>query len=802
MKKAFRIVLFCVCLALLLGLTAQAEEAQGIIILPASALPAADMAPADPAEVEAILASLPQGAAARSLIGAEDVLLPCQLVHTAHGIAAQILLPDGTAAEVSGLVLVKGLGVYVLQPDTGLALGLIETAEGPRFFSTVTDEALGLSLGQMAAGLDLRIGDAAYHLDENGLATVLEGGENLPQVPETANVLLVLDDILPGLTHAWEEQQAPGAHCTRDAQVDVRCPVCGTVGVRTYPAEGHYWGSGKVTQEATCVSDGQKTYTCRNCGATMTKKIAARGFHNYTTSVVLVAPTCSTPGEQVLICADCDSQVTETLAPTDNHQWDEGTVTQEATCGEDGEKLFTCELCGETKTEIIPASEGSHAWDAGTVLQPATCGQAGEVSYTCAVCGRTRTEQIPATGDHAWADPQVTKEPTCTEAGVRTTRCTVCGQTQNTDLPALGHEPQVVSGKEPTCTQPGFADASVCARCGITLEAQQEIPPTGHQWNDGEATAAATCAKAGTMTYTCTVCGETKTEELPATGKHTWGQEKVTLEATCTEAGAKTYTCSVCGLTNSEALPALGHQLGDTVVLQEATCGKAGQKGKVCTRCGYQEVDAEPIPATGNHSYGSPALVEPTCTAAGTETKACSVCGTIQTRELPALGHVPEAVAGKEPTCTESGLSEGSVCSRCGAVITEQSQLPAAGHKWDAGKMTSSPCFSEGETTYTCTVCGTTKTEVIPANDDHTWGEAEVYIEATCGNDGLSRKRCIYCGTYGDQQVIPATGNHQWMTITEEQDGQPISIGGMNMTAVAGMRICSVCGEWGGFPDP
>lgn len=722
MKKAFRIVLFCVCLALLLGLTAQAEEARGIIILPASALPAADMAPADPAEVEAILASLPQGAAARSLIGAEDVLLPCRLVHTAHGIAAQILLPDGTAAEVSGLVLVKGLGVYVLQPDTGLALGLIETAEGPRFFSTVTDEALGLSLGQMAAGLDLRIGDAAYHLDENGLATVLEGGENLPQVPETANVLLVLDDILPGLTHAWEEQQAPGAHCTRDAQVDVRCPVCGTVGVRTYPAEGHYWGSGKVTQEATCVSDGQKTYTCRNCGATMTKKIAARGFHNYTTSVVLVAPTCSTPGEQVLICADCDSQVTETLAPTDNHQWDEGTVTQEATCGEDGEKLFTCELCGETKTEIIPASEGSHAWDAGTVLQPATCGQAGEVSYTCAVCGRTRTEQIPATGDHAWADPQVTKEPTCTEAGVRTTRCTVCGQTQNTDLPALGHEPQVVSGKEPTCTQPGFADASVCARCGITLEAQQEIPPTGHQWNDGEATAAATCAKAGTMTYTCTVCGETKTEELPATGKHTWGQEKVTLEATCTEAGAKTYTCSVCGQVKTEALPALGHD--------------------------------------------------------------------------------PVVAEGKEPTCTEPGLSEGSVCSRCGAVITEQSQLPAAGHKWDAGKMTSSPCFSEGETTYTCTVCGTTKTEVIPANDDHTWGEAEVYIEATCGNDGLSRKRCIYCGTYGDQQVIPATGNHQWMTITEEQDGQPISIGGMNMTAVAGMRICSVCGEWGGFPDP
>ena len=728
MKKAFRIVLFCVCLALLLGLTAQAEEAQGIIIVPASALPAADVAPADPAEVEAILASLPQGDAARSLIGAEDVLLPCQLVHTAHGIAAQILLPDGTAAEVSGLVLVKGLGVYVLQPDTGLALGLIDTAEGPRFFSTVTDEALGLSLGQMAAGLDLRIGDAAYHLDENGLATVLEGEENLPQVPETANVLLVLDDILPGLTHAWEEQQAPGAHCTRDAQVDVRCPVCGTVGVRTYPAEGHYWGSGKVTQEATCVSDGQKTYTCRNCGATMTKKIAARGFHNYTTSVVLVAPTCSTPGEQVLICADCDSQVTETLAPTDNHQWDEGTVTQEATCGEDGEKLFTCELCGETKTEIIPASEGSHAWDAGTVLQPATCGQAGEVSYTCAVCGRTRTEQIPATGDHAWADPQVTKEPTCTEAGVRTTRCTVCGQTQNTDLPALGHEPQVVSGKEPTCTQPGFADASVCARCGITLEAQQEIPPTGHQWNDGEATAAPTCAKAGTMTYTCTVCGETKTEELPATGKHTWGQEKVTLEATCTEAGAKTYTCSVCGQVKTEALPALGHD--------------------------------------------------------------------------------PVVAEGKEPTCTEPGYAAATKCARCGAVLEAQSSIPATGHTWDEGKVaTAATCVGTGVKQYTCTVCGQTKTEEIPATGNHAWNTPTVTQNATCGAEGSQTKTCSVCGATVTES-IPATGNHYWMKFDEEGRGYRVySTEYGNFTEIfmgePNTEYCYICGALrGDFPDP
>ena len=39
-----------------------------------------------------------------------------------------------------------------------------------------------------------------------------------------------------------------------------------------------------------------------------------------------------------------------------------------------------------------------------------------------------------------------------------------------------------------------------------------------HTWNDGQVTTAATCTENGVMTYTCTMCSDTKTEVIPATG--------------------------------------------------------------------------------------------------------------------------------------------------------------------------------------------------------------------------------------------------------------------------------------------
>jgi len=83
-----------------------------------------------------------------------------------------------------------------------------------------------------------------------------------------------------------------------------------------------------------------------------------------------------------------------------------------------------------------------------------------------------------------------------------------------------------------------------------------------HVWDAGVVTKEPDCVNEGVKTYTCTVCGETKTEAIPALG-HTWDAGVVTKEPDCVNEGVKTYTCTVCGETKTEAIPANGHTWGD-----------------------------------------------------------------------------------------------------------------------------------------------------------------------------------------------------------------------------------------------
>ncbi len=110
----------------------------------------------------------------------------------------------------------------------------------------------------------------------------------------------------------------------------------------------------------------------------------------------------------------------------------------------------------------------------------------------------------------------------CTTPGIKDRIvCATCGAVivAGTDIPATGHTEVTDEAVTPTCTTPGKTEGKHCDVCGEVLVAQRYIPATGvHTWNDGEVTVRATCDAEGTMTYTCTVCGGTKTEPIPAIG--------------------------------------------------------------------------------------------------------------------------------------------------------------------------------------------------------------------------------------------------------------------------------------------
>ena len=378
----------------------------------------------------------------------------------------------------------------------------------------------------------------------------------------------------------------------------------------------------------------------------------------------------------------------------------------------------------------------------------ATCTEDGYTGDTvCAVCGKeiTKGETIQAKGHTEVIDAKV--EPTCTEPGkTEGKHCSVCNEVlvAQTEIPATGHKEEPVPGKPATCTETGLTDGISCSVCGTVIKAQEEIPAKGHSWNEGKITTAPTCENAGVKTYTCTVCNETKTEAISATG-HT-PVDVAEQPATCTKAGHKAGTkCSVCGATLSgmEEIPAKGHtEVIDPAV--EPTCTKPGKtEGKHCSVCNTVLVAQEEIPAKGHTEVVDPA-VEPTCTEPGkTEGKHCSVCNEVLAaqEEIPAKGHAEVIDEAKAPTCTEPGLTEGKHCSVCNEVIVKQEVIPATGHKPEVRNAVEATLTTPGYSgdTY-CSVCNELlkKGEETPKTGAHiTWvidGEVvaeEDYLKGT-----------------------------------------------------------------------
>ncbi len=69
-----------------------------------------------------------------------------------------------------------------------------------------------------------------------------------------------------------------------------------------------------------------------------------------------------------------------------------------------------------------------------------------------------------------------------------------------------------------------------------------------------------------------------------------------------------------------------------------------------------------------------------TCTKGGTKRRTCSTCKNTEKVTLSPLGHDEIVISGRESTCKIKGLSDGVGCSRCDAILTQQTELPLSEH--------------------------------------------------------------------------------------------------------------------------
>ena len=74
----------------------------------------------------------------------------------------------------------------------------------------------------------------------------------------------------------------------------------------------HSWDAGKVTTEATCTTDGVKTYTCSVCKTTKTETIKATG-HKMGEWKMVTAATTQKEGKQERTCTACDYKETKSI---------------------------------------------------------------------------------------------------------------------------------------------------------------------------------------------------------------------------------------------------------------------------------------------------------------------------------------------------------------------------------------------------------------------------------------------------------------------------------------------------------
>ena len=342
---------------------------------------------------------------------------------------------------------------------------------------------------------------------------------------------------------------------------------------------------------------------------------------------------------------------------------------------------------GETYTLTIPANAVRNGGGVGN--------EALTVTFT--YCGHVFTS--------------VVTQPTCTEAGQVENTCTVCGAVETETLEALGHDVVTFSGYPATCMWGGWSDGSYCRRCDKTLTQQERLPATGKHTPRTVAAKAAACSAAGLSEYTvCSVCGLVLQvpEVIPPTG-HNYvngvcsicgaklpssigggsGQGcsftmKVTKAPSCTEKGELTYTCTVHdGESFTEEIPALEHVKSVTKVANDATCTEAGNTAEItCALCGAILQASETIEATG-HDWRE-VSEEPTCTWEGYTGERCANCYEWQnwTKTAEALGHDPVTDEAVAPTHDDSGLTEGSHCGRCDAILTAQTVIPALGHNY------------------------------------------------------------------------------------------------------------------------
>ncbi len=377
--------------------------------------------------------------------------------------------------------------------------------------------------------------------------------------------------------------------CTEDGYTTYTCESCGdSYTSDVVPTTGHSYTS--VVTEPTCTEDGYTTYTCENCGDSYTSDVVPATGHDYECT--------EEDGDLVYTCKNCGDTYRETSMPTVNVELNVGETYSFSTENADITEVIDSAIAtvtvhtneggynavsSLTDGEYLIISGGKVLTDESSTYYSSWDGAGTVYGLTC-----TSYSSSGSYEGYLWTITEVDSGYTVRNSdglyltitsGTRSSHLTLSETEQVIDITDLGSEfalsysgtyldrysstfaasyPGNVNENEKWelyKSEPASYDITITAVSGgktSTVIGGTKYVVSVHEHDYvSEVTSAATCTDDGTVTYTCTGCGDSYTETIKAHGH----------DYECTEEdGYYLYTCKNCGDSYTEEISSTSYE--------------------------------------------------------------------------------------------------------------------------------------------------------------------------------------------------------------------------------------------------
>ena len=523
----------------------------------------------------------------------------------------------------------------------------------------------------------------------------------------------------------------------------------------------------------TCNEDGTHSFTCTLCGETVTADCDA-------TVAEEIPATCNAYGTTSYECAVCAGEWTVTGTEYGEHAWDGASCTvcgatrniytkvEDVTALADGagiviyyagaSKLISGEASSNRLLGVdATAADGIvYANEGGELFLIVRVDENGDYYFetedgkylTSGATGNSLTLEASLTDYAKWYF-----DTTGTVAALRIANRNA---TYNGGIQALEYY-----AKYDAFTVYGIKDEAIYA---FEIYQRDGFSAHTHAWGEGEVTTPASCTEDGVMTATCASCGETQTSVIPATGHDFTAGD---ICAICEKPVIKGQKADIVD--------------GDTIIIYNAaanmtltnTADSYYLAGSAAVACGNYVISAAPeatiwtvevVDAEANtfrfktadgiylQTNDKFSFTNSATLAAEGETD-YSVWQVSDGKYLKsvATGKAIEYYGGK---WTTYGLSTTNTAFDLSFFKTNIDAV--CEHNYEETVIATPDCTTDGESTFTCSICGDSYTTIVTATG-HNYVLVEE-IAPDCVNEGINSFECDICGDSYDDP-IPATGH-------------------------------------------